>query len=508
MITTAIQDLTAVSGLIGCYIKKPELMVKDEYYINPKEDINNSFFEIVHGAIYNLYNQGIRSISTLNIDDYLSNYPNHYRTYSNYQGAEKIELLIRNINVENFDYYFERVKKFSVLRDIAKSGQDISEIYNYAEVDGTKQEQQAARLDSMSVKEIIDFYHTKLVEMRVKHINRAEDSYSFKAGDDLLNLKNRLKESPSIGLNFVNPAITGAVRGMRKKKLMLLSAGSGVGKSRNQIANACNLAVDEIYDTKTGQWVKNKNQKQKVLYISTELEQEEIQTIFIAFVSGVNESHILNGYYEEGEEARVDKAIQLLIDSEFYCRHIPDFDAKDIEEAIEEEILLHGVEYVFFDYIHSTPKMLTFYNRKTGTKLQEHQALYLFGNTLKQIVNKYDVFMYTSTQLNRSYKENGELDATSIRGALSLADKIDVGIIATAPTQKEIELLESVMIGSGSLKPPNVVYTIYKNRGNKHKDIRIWCRNNLGTLREEVLFTTNSNLELITTPSLEVLVAA
>lgn len=508
MNTAGIIDIKATSGLIGCYLKKPELIIKEEYYVNPKDDINNTFYEIVYSAIYNLYLQGVRTITPIHIDDYLMNYPNQYRTYNNFQGTDNVKLLLETIDVDNFEYYFDRVKKFALLRDLVKSGVNIAEIYNFAEVDGTTKEKEAARLDSMSVKDIIDFYNGKIIEMKTKHLSYAEDSYSFKAGDGLIDLKNRLKETPSIGLNFVNPAITGAVRGMRKKKLMLFSAGSGVGKSRQQIANACNLAVDEIYDIKLNKWVKNKNKKQKVLYISTELEQQEIQTIFVAFVSGVNESHILNGFYKEGEEERVDRAIELLVDCEFYCRHIPDFDAKDIEEAIEEEIFLHGIEYVFFDYIHSTPKMLTFYNKKTGTRLQEHQALYLFGNTLKQIVNKYDVFMFTSTQLNRGYKESGELDATSIRGALSLADKIDMGIIATSPTNKEIEMLDNAMIGAGVMGVPNVCYTIYKNRGNKHKDIRIWCRNDLGTMREEVLFTTNSNFELITTPTLEVMVAA
>lgn len=508
MSTTGIMDMKAASGLIGCYIQRPELIVKEEYCIDPKEDLNHTFLEIVYSAIYNLHLQGVKTITPIHIDDYLLNYPNHYRTYNNFQGSDKLKELLEVINVDNFEYYFERVKKFSLLRDLVKSGVNIAEIYNFTEVDGVVREQEASRLDSMTVKEIIDFYNGKIIELKTKHLSYADDCYSFKAGEGLRDLKERLKETPSIGLNFINPAITGAVRGMRKKRLVLLSAGSGVGKSRNQIANACNLAVDEIYDVHKNQWVKNKNKKQKVLYISTELEQQEIQTIFVAFVSGVNESHILNGYYLPGEEERVDKAIELLMDCEFYCRHIPDFDAKDIEEAIEEEIFLHGIEYVFFDYIHSTPKMLTFYNKKTGTRLQEHQALYLFGNTLKQIVNKYDVFMFTSTQLNRNYKDSGELDATSIRGALSLADKIDVGIISTTPTAKEIEMLDNAMIGAGTMGVPNVCYTIYKNRGNKHKDIRIWCRNDLGTMREDVLFTTNSNYELITTPTLEVFVAA
>lgn len=39
-----------------------------------------------------------------------------------------------------------------------------------------------------------------------------------------------------------------------------------------------------------------------VLFITTELEHQEVQTMFIAYVSGVNEEKILNGKYDTIEE--------------------------------------------------------------------------------------------------------------------------------------------------------------------------------------------------------------
>ncbi len=41
---------------------------------------------------------------------------------------------------------------------------------------------------------------------------------------------------------------------------------------------------------------------QKTLFITTEMDKTEIQTIMLAYLSGVNERHILMGQYEEGEE--------------------------------------------------------------------------------------------------------------------------------------------------------------------------------------------------------------
>lgn len=71
------------------------------------------------------------------------------------------------------------------------------------------------------------------------------------------------------------------------------------------------------------------------LFISTELEADEIQSMIIAFVSGVNESKILDGKYSGDEEERVDKAIQFIESAPLYIEHIDDFDINDIENLIK-----------------------------------------------------------------------------------------------------------------------------------------------------------------------------
>ena len=46
-------------------------------------------------------------------------------------------------------------------------------------------------------------------------------------------------------------------------------------------------------------------------------------------------------------------------------------------------------------------------------------------------------------------------------------------------------------------KEPNVVTDIYKLRGGENTQTRVWSRMDLGTLRKEDLFVTNSRLELV-----------
>lgn len=59
------------------------------------------------------------------------------------------------------------------------------------------------------------------------------------------------------------------------------------------IADVCNFACGRIYHEQFG-WIKN-GISQPSLYISTEQDKGEIQTMMLAFVSCVNEEHILDG---------------------------------------------------------------------------------------------------------------------------------------------------------------------------------------------------------------------
>ena len=63
--------------------------------------------------------------------------------------------------------------------------------------------------------------------------------------------------------------------------------------TRSLIADACYISCDQIYDESFG-WIKC-GANQPVLFITTEQELEEVQTMMLAFISNVNEEHILNG---------------------------------------------------------------------------------------------------------------------------------------------------------------------------------------------------------------------
>ena len=83
-------------------------------------------------------------------------------------------------------------------------------------------------------------------------------------------------------------------------------------------------------------------------------------------------------------------------------------------------------------------------------------------------------------------------NATMLRGAKALADKIDVGIIGVLATPEEIEKVQDVLM-SNHFRQPNVVMDIYKNRRGKMCNIKIFRYFDYGTCRSYDILATHQD---------------
>lgn len=174
--------------------------------------------------------------------------------------------------------------------------------------------------------------------------------------------------------------------------------------TRAMIADACSIACDKIFDSAQNKWIDN-GTKEPTLFITTEQEIDEVQTMMLAFLSDVNESHIIYNEYLEGEIERVKYAAELLSKCPIYIKKLPDFSLKDIENTIKFSIHEWRVRYVFFDYLHTSMKILSEVTSKTGVKgLREDNILFMMSIRLKDLCNIYGIFIMTATQLNGKKK--------------------------------------------------------------------------------------------------------
>ena len=260
------------------------------------------------------------------------------------------------------------------------------------------------------------------------------------------------------------------------------------------IADACYIACPKIYDPNFG-WL-SCGKSEPTLYITTEQELEEIQTMMLAFISNVNEEHILNGEYAEGEEERVREAGRILAKAPLYVEELPDFSLKDVEDKIKKNLRDHDVKFVFHDYIHTSLKILEEITRRSGgIKLREDNILFMLSTRLKDICNQYGIFIMSATQLNGSYTDSETPDQNLLRGAKAIADKIDMGAILLNVRDDDLVNLEPIL-ASGAFEAPTIKLSIYKNRRGRFKGVYLWCKADLGCCRIQPMFCTGYDYEL------------
>ena len=392
----------------------------DKYNI-VDEDFPDSFHQTVFGAIYKIHELGVNKITLENISDFLSSRPKSMAIYSQGKGDEWLLKISENALHSAFDYYYGRLKKFSLLRAYDNCGIDVADIYDADNILDTKKKQlQEEQLDNATLEQIADRIDAKIDAIRLEYV---DDTFgeAQQAGDGIFDLIEKFKEHPEVGIPLYGPLVNTVTRGARMKKFYLRSAATGVGKTRSMIADCCYIGCNKIYDETFG-WI-GSGPAEPVLFITTEQELEEIQTMMLAFLSNVNEEHILNGEYEEGEEERVIQAAKMLKNSPIYIEELPDFSLQDVENKIKKNIRENDVKYVFHDYIHTSLKILEEITRRSGgVKLREDNILFMLSTRLKDICNKYGVFIMSATQLNGNYGEADTPDQNLLRGAKSIAD--------------------------------------------------------------------------------------
>ena len=488
-------DHTSVMQVIGTVFKNPQILDYTDKYTVIEDDFADEFHRVAFGAIYKIHELGADKITLENISDFLASRPKSAAIFKQQKGEEWLLKVSDTCLPEAFDYYYNRLKKFTLLRAYDNYGIDVSDIYDADNILDTKKKQiQEDLLDNSTLEQIAAKVDSKIEGIRLKYV---DDAYgeAIQAGDGIIDLIDSLKEHPEVGTPLYGPLINTVTRGARLKKFYLRSAPTGVGKSRSMIADACYIACNEIYDERFG-WIHN-GTKEPTLYIATEQEKSEIQTMMLAFLSGVNEEHILNGQYVADEEDRVRKAASILSESPLYIEELPDFSLKDIEDKIKKNIRDHDVKYVFHDYIHTSLKILEEITRRSGgVKLREDNILFMLSIRLKDICNQYGIFIMSATQLNGDYQQSETPDQNLLRGAKSIADKIDYGSILLGVKDDDLVKLDKIL-ATNVFERPTIKISVYKNRRGRYKGIYLWCRADLGCCRIQPMFATTYDYEMV-----------
>lgn len=466
--------------------QNPALLVNTDKYLFLPEDFIDRLHKLVFSTIFNLFYDGAEKINITEINEYLKKYPELYHFFNEQKGNDFILSASEIAELDNFDYYYQRTKKLSLLRTIKESGFSIEHWYPEGIVDIGERQQLEQKLEKSTIQDIVHSFQNKLFEIESTFINKKNFKFGS-AAEGIRELVAELKETPEIGMPLQGKLFTTITRGARKAKVFCMSGATGTGKTRLALGNACKLAYPFYWDKIKEQWV-NKGCNQKVIFITTELEFDENQTIILANLAGINEEKILNGSYNKAEEKRLQEAIHIM---EYYkdnlnLYHMPDPTIEQMNNNIKRLVISKKIDAVFFDYVHTSPQLLAEFS---GMSIREDVVLMLMTTALKNLANELDIFIWTGTQLNKAGTDADFSDEGSLRGSRAIGDKLDMGCVIRMVNEEKLKTIKDIIQQTGM--KPNMYIDIYKNRRSKYKRVRLWVDVDLGTARISDLFLTD-----------------
>ena len=486
----SLSDKNAIMQVIGDLMKAPFILT-DSKYILTKKDFDTPLARNIFIAITKMiFENKMEKITVVDIDNFFQQNEISYENFKKQNGVQYLNDCLEISNLSNFDYYYNRLKKLSALRSLKEDGFDISKIYNENENDIVKEKIQQDKLNQMTLDDIFNTFIKSINDLQCDYICN-DDSEEGLIATGIDNLFEELQQNPEIGIPLQGKIYNTVVRGARQKKYYLISGSTGSGKSRQMIGHACTIAFPERFDTKRNKWIVT-GKGEKVLFFGTEMEKDETQTMILAHISGINEDKILNNYYENPEEKqRIYDAIKVMqhYQDNFIFVRVGDPSIGQVKSLIRKEVLKYDIKYVFYDYIFSSPGLLTEYK---NLNLREDVILTLLSTALKDLANELNIFIMSGTQLNGNWQDfKGLRNQNLIRGSKGIVDKIDVGGISLPVTQEEHQTIDILARKLGK-DLPTQVQDIYKVRRGKYNRVRIWSKVDLGTCRTEDLFLTDA----------------
>lgn len=468
----SVYDSQAARLCLGAMLIKPSFALSDKFPLT-KQDFEPQIFHLrLYQAITALAKRGAQSISAMDCYTLCTNNAEVKRVFDDNSLTDFIDTIKQIVSVDNFELYWTGVRKVTLLREYAKAGFDISRF--------------EGELEKHGIQEILDYYDGLSINIR-KQFYQDKSTRELRAGDGFEEIKERFKTEPAFGATTFSRYLNTAARGWQQGQLTMHGAVSGSGKTGVALYNAALVACPELWDDDAQAFVPNPCYQHKAaLFIQYELnDQEELTPKLIGSISGVPTYHLLNGNYDDGEEERVDKAIEILHDSNIYFVTMPSFTNDKLKACIKEYATLHDVGYVVFDYVSQQSTVSSDIAKKNGVATRSDQVLSDIVSNLKDIAVENNVAILTFCQTNANVNNQEILDAGCLAGSRAMQDKLDVGGIIMPLRRQEKEVAD-MMIENASYQGeyPNRIVHLFKVRfGNQIQHLKIWGKLDLNTGR-------------------------
>ena len=482
-------DKNSIMQIFGSLMKHPQYLSETDRYNLTLDDFYYKFDKYVFAAIDNLYRNGAQRIQPIDVENYLQTNAAASTIFKNNNGIEYLQDADYLAEEKNFEFYYKRLKKVNLLTRLQKNGIDTSEFYiedltkpNALEVN--------QKFEELDIDDILEGLKKKLLGIEREFIQH-EVTQTESAFYNIKEIIEAAAEGADIGVPIQGEILNEVLAGARLGTLIIRSAGSGTGKTRQAVGDACLIAYPFRYEDSKKEWAQIGTGK-KVLFIATEQTIPEIQKMILAYLTGFNESKFRYGNFTEKEERIIKQALWVMeqYKDNFFIVQMPNPRIDLVKNLVREQVLLHDIEYVFYDYIFISPSLLSEFK---GVALRNDEILLMFSTALKELAVELNVCMFTSTQVNANADSSATIrNESSIAGSRAVINKADIGMVMARPSKEELDFLSNLGLGV-----PNIVTDIYKVRSGEWTQVRIWSYVDLGNLRKVDLYMTDSRMEVI-----------
>lgn len=483
------------SLLLGCLMNNTQLLFNPSYPLTKTDFDPEPVHRIIFIATCKLAEAGAGSVSEVEIDNYVKDYPVQYETLNDSNFLDFVPTVKELCSLESFELYYTTLRKFSLLRELKEDGYNIADYYDEM-LDETEQ---MAKLNKWTIGEILTDIEFKSAKLRTKYDVKYVRN-EIKAGENVAERLEAFKEQPSFGALFQSGYLSTIWNGWCRGHLGLRGAPSGQGKSRLGVADLTKVGAKEIWVPKVNNFVVNDNYQSPTLFIATEQDIEtEVEPMFWSAVSGVEYRSIKNGLCTPEEEARVIQAGEIIKDSNLHITSMPNFTTKSINRKIKEMVECEGIGYCVFDYMEQQGNISQEYREVVGSAGRQDQVLLYLSTELKKIAEDMDVGILTSQQLNDSWKTLSFIDETALAGGKSVKNKCDFGSIflPTSYLRKDLKQIEPYLkrrgVGNNRQPMPNICEYIFKSRYGIYGDkrLKLWSYFDRGTFQRYDYFVTD-----------------
>ena len=138
--------------LLGCLMKQPSLLTLPQFPLSKQDFEPELFHKIIYVAINKLVHNGIQEITEIEIENVVKTKPAFLEVLQDNNYLDFIVNVKELSIIDNYEYYYNTIRKFSLLRELQDNGFDIREFYDEL----SEENNQLAQFEKLTIQEILN----------------------------------------------------------------------------------------------------------------------------------------------------------------------------------------------------------------------------------------------------------------------------------------------------------------------------------------------------------------